>query len=156
MRDPNGRILIPGFSDDVRPLSDSERRALAEMPAIDEELKREFGIGRTESRQPLSDAILAPALNFRGVEAGHVGDQAANAIPTLARASIDFRLVPDETLDGVRKRVEDFVATKGFFIVRDEPDAATRLAHEKLIRINWSAGYPAARTRWIPRSLPRS
>ncbi len=146
MRDPNGRILIPGFSDDVRPLSDAERRALAEMPAIDDELKRELGIGRTESRRPLAESILAPSLNFRGIEGGHVGDQAANAIPTLARASIDFRLVPDETVEGVRKRVEDFVATRGFFIVRDEPDSATRLAHEKLIRMNWGAGYPPART----------
>ncbi len=146
MRDPNGRILIPGFSDDVRPLSDAERRALAEIPAVDEELRRELGIGRTESRRPLSEAILAPSLNFRGIEGGHVGEQAANAIPTLARASIDFRLVPDETVEGVRKRVEDFVEAKGFFIVRDEPDSAAHLAHEKLIRMNWGAGYPPART----------
>ncbi len=146
MRNPDGRITIPGFSDDVRPLTEAERRALAEMPDFDAELKRELGLRRAESSKPLPEAILAPALNFRGIEGGHVGELAANAIPTQARASIDFRLVPDQTPEAVRRLLEDFVAKKGFFIVRDEPDLATRLAHERLIRMNWGPGYPAART----------
>ncbi len=146
LRDPEGRITIPGFSDDVRPLSAAERRAVAEMPEVESELKRELGLGRAETSAPLAEAILAPALNLRGIEGGQVGDKAANAIPTRARASIDFRLVPDQTPEGVRRRVEDFVAKKGFTIVRDEPDLASRLAHAKLVRMSWGTGYPALRT----------
>src|SRR5262249_19412492 len=104
------------------------------------------GLARTESSAPLAEAILAPGLNFRGVEGGHVGAKAANAIPTEARASMDFRLVPDQNPDRVRQRVEEFVTKKGFFVVRGDPDTPTRLAHGRIARMNWGAGYPGERT----------
>ena len=90
--------------------------------------------------------ILAPALNLRGFEAGHVGAKAANAIPSTASASIDFRLVPAQTPEGVQRKVESFLTKEGWFIVRDTPDAATRAAHPRVVRMVWGAGYPAART----------
>lgn len=147
MRDTDAHILIKGFYDDVKPLTDAERAALAAIPPVDEDLKREMAIGRTEGAgKPLNEQILMPALNLRGISGGHVGEQAANAISTEAKASIDFRLVPAQTPDGVRRRVEQHVADQGFFIVHDTPDAATRLAHANVVKLTWGSGYPAART----------
>jgi acetylornithine deacetylase/succinyl-diaminopimelate desuccinylase-like protein len=147
MRDPDGRILIPGFYDHVRPLTTEERRALAEVPNSDEDLKKELGLAWTEGgATPLAEEILKPALNLRGILGGHVGTQAANVISSEASASIDFRLVPDQTLESVRKLVEAHISNQGFFIVRDTPDAATRLSHPRIIRLAWGSGYPAART----------
>jgi len=48
--------------------------------------------------------------------------------------------------DRVRQLVEQHVAAEGFFIVRETPDAATRLAHPNVVKMNWGHGYPAART----------
>jgi acetylornithine deacetylase/succinyl-diaminopimelate desuccinylase-like protein len=147
MRDTTGRILIPDFYDDVTPLTAAERDALAAIPNIDDDLRRELALGRVEGDgKSLNELILMPALNLRGIDAGHVGAQATNTISTEAHASIDFRLVPAQTPQKVRERVERHIAAQGFFIVRDPPDADTRRAHPNVARLNWGPGYPAART----------
>ena len=147
MRDERGRILIPGFENDVRPLGAAETRAIAEVPRVDDELEKELGF--SESEDPASSLVALlhrPALNVRGISAGHVGAQAANVIVPEAKASIDFRLVPDQTPAGVRQRVEAFVRSRGYFVSAEAPDAATRAAHPKIARLEWEGGYPAART----------
>jgi acetylornithine deacetylase/succinyl-diaminopimelate desuccinylase-like protein len=147
LRDPDGRILIPGFYDDVREVTDAERRALAEVPDVDDQLKREFGLGATEGGGArVAERILLPALNVRGLASGAVGSAAPNAIPADATASVDFRLVPDQTPAKVRDRVESHLAAQGFFVVRDAPDAATRRAHPRVVKLAWGPGYPGART----------
>jgi acetylornithine deacetylase/succinyl-diaminopimelate desuccinylase-like protein len=147
MRDENGRILISGFYDDVIPPSNAERNALARIPDIEADLRREFQIGATEGEgKHLNELLLLPALNVRGIESGHVGDKASNTIQTEARASIDFRLVPNETPESIRRLVEQHLKAQGYTIVRNAPDAAARLQNAKIVRVNWGAGYPPART----------
>ncbi len=146
MRDTNARILIDHFYDDVIPLTAAEKAALAKAPPFDDEIRKELALGRTEGGATLNEQILKPALNLRGIAAGNVGDKASNSIPTEARASIDFRLVPNQTPEHVQQLVEQHIAKQGFFIVRDTPDAATRLAQPTVIKLNWGSGYPAART----------
>ena len=154
LRDTDGRILVPGFYDDVREITEAERRALAAIPDVEGDLKRELGLGAAEGGgTSLAERILLPALNVRGLASGAVGAGAANAIPTEATASIDFRLVPDQTPESVRERVEAHLRAQGYFLVRETPDAATRLAHPRVVKLSWGPGYPAART---PLDLPIS
>jgi acetylornithine deacetylase/succinyl-diaminopimelate desuccinylase-like protein len=145
MRDENGRILIPGFADGVRALTPDEQLAIRNLPAIDDGLKREFGIGRSESNEDLASSLMRPAINIHGIRAGQVGESAANAIPTTAVISFDFRLVPDQSPTAVRAAVERFLQARGWTIVADEPDLATRLGAPRLIRLQWDTGYPAFR-----------
>ena len=49
MRDMDGKIKIAGFYDRVRPLTDAEKKALADVPDVDKELKDSFGLAWTES-----------------------------------------------------------------------------------------------------------
>jgi acetylornithine deacetylase/succinyl-diaminopimelate desuccinylase-like protein len=97
MRDTEGRIRIAGFSDEVRPLTETERRAVTQAPEADAMLRGELGLARTEGAgESLLETLMRPALNLRGISGGDVGSRATNSIPTEATASIDFRLVPDQ------------------------------------------------------------
>jgi acetylornithine deacetylase/succinyl-diaminopimelate desuccinylase-like protein len=148
MRDATSHILIPGYYDDVRPLTSTERQAIMQMPDVDAQLKQELALAWTESPgSKLPAAISLPALNIRGIESGHVENKAQNAVPTTAKASIDFRLVPDQTPESVKRKVEQFITAQGFFIVRQEPDVETRRQHPRVIKLTWGAGgYKAYRT----------
>jgi acetylornithine deacetylase/succinyl-diaminopimelate desuccinylase-like protein len=146
MRDDDGRITIAGFNDDVRPISPAERSALGTIPPIDTTLRRALQLGATEAgNASLAERIMMPALNVRGIKVGGVRELAANAIPTEASASIDFRLVPNQTPERVRQLVEAHLRSRGYFIVTAAPDSATRVAHSKIVRVEWEGGYAATR-----------
>jgi acetylornithine deacetylase/succinyl-diaminopimelate desuccinylase-like protein len=147
LRDEQGVPTIPGFLDEVVPPSAAERAAVAAIPPVEPALRAEFEIGGTEGGgAPLNETLLAPAINLRGLRAGNVGERATNTIPTEARASIDFRLVPAQTPASVRAHVEAYLSSLGWTVIADVPDSATRVAHDKLVRLEWGPGYPAART----------
>jgi acetylornithine deacetylase/succinyl-diaminopimelate desuccinylase-like protein len=160
LRDGDGRIRVAGFYEDVRPPSDSEREALREVPDVDGALRRELALAATEKGGArLVERLLLPALNVRGLASGAVGARAANAIPTEARASIDFRLVPDQTPAGVRARVEAHLRGLGYDLVHEEPGLDARRARPRLVWLDWGTGYPAARTSMdlpVSRALARA
>ena len=147
MRDADGRILIEGFGNDVRPMSDAERAAIAAVPSSDEALRDELALGATEAGgAPLLERIMMPALNIQGLRMGGVGPDATNTIHTTAQAALGFRLVPDQTPERVRELVERHVRAQGYHIVREEPSDSVRRAHPRVARLTWSDGYPGLRT----------
>jgi len=147
MRDRDGRILIAGFSDDVAVPSPVEREAIAGAPVVDSALRAELLLAGTEDgNAPLMERIMLPALNVRGLSGGGVGRLAVNAVPTEARASIDFRLVPDQTPARVRALVEAHLRRQGFFVLDTDPTREERLAHAHILKVVWGEGYPASRT----------
>jgi acetylornithine deacetylase/succinyl-diaminopimelate desuccinylase-like protein len=138
--DDNGHILIPHFYDDVAPVSAADKAALAAMPPVEAQLKQSLGLNRNIGPARLADGYLAPTLNVRAIHVGDDGPSAANAIATHADASLDFRLAPGETPTHTRELLEAYLTQQGWFIVRDEPDLATRLAHPKIVKLVWDAG----------------
>jgi acetylornithine deacetylase/succinyl-diaminopimelate desuccinylase-like protein len=94
---------------------------------------------------------MLPGLNLRGLASGAVGDEAANAIPTEARASIDFRLVPDQSPERIRRLVEAHFAKDGWFVTADSVTPAMRRAHPRVLRARWEGGYRAYR---VPLDAP--
>ena len=147
MRDETGRILIKGFYDDIRPPTPAESEAISKIPDVEADLRREFAIGATEGNgKSLNELLMLPGLNLRGIESGHVGAQASNTIPTEARASIDFRLVPNETPESIKPLVERHLEAQGYTVVHQLPDRATRLAKPRIAKVDWDSGYSASRT----------
>jgi acetylornithine deacetylase/succinyl-diaminopimelate desuccinylase-like protein len=82
----------------------------------------------------------------RGIAAGDVGEMATNSIPTEARLSIDFRLVPDQTPEKLKARVEEHLRKLGYLLTREAPNLETRRRHPRILKIEWGPGYAGART----------
>jgi acetylornithine deacetylase/succinyl-diaminopimelate desuccinylase-like protein len=148
MKDADGRVLIAHFYDGIAPLTETERRAVAEAPDVDRDLMRELWLGRTEGGgKKLVELINLPSLNVRGMASARTAEKASNVVPSTATASIDIRLVKGiDTATAVR-RVLDHIRAQGYDIVETEPDAQTRMGHPKLARVQPEhGGYNASRT----------
>jgi len=146
LRDSDGRILVAGFYDDVRPLDASDKAALAGIPRVEDDLLREFDLAWSEGRgMRLEELVMRPALNVRGLASGAVAEKAANAVPAEARASIDFRLVADQKPERVRELVEAHLRGLGWTIVHEPPDGEMRRRTPRILLLEWEGGYPAYR-----------
>jgi acetylornithine deacetylase/succinyl-diaminopimelate desuccinylase-like protein len=147
MRDEEGRITIPGFYADVKPLTAEDRKAIATIPPADRQLVLELELGRTEGAPAsLAERLAAPALNLSGLAGGRAGGAGANVVGAMSQAYLDFRLVPAQSVERLERLVERYIASRGFHVVHADPDSATRRAHRKVIKVTWTGGYPAAKT----------
>lgn len=149
MRDDTGRVLIDGFYDDVLPISEAARRYIEEGAFDEASLLSEPGIARTEwgPDAPYGEAVMVPALNILGLDAGSVGPGTRNAVPERASAAIGFRIVPGMSLERLREQVTGHIEAQGYVILDREPTDAERLEHPMIAHIRWSsAGYSAAST----------
>jgi acetylornithine deacetylase/succinyl-diaminopimelate desuccinylase-like protein len=147
MKDDQGHVLVANFYDTVEPLGAAERAAIDAVRDNDDELRKELGLVATEDNNArLQERLLLPTLNVRGMASGNVGPTAENIIPATATASLEVRLVKGNDPGHMLDLVEEHIKKQGFFIVREEPDMATRLAHPKIAKVTRLPGYPAART----------
>jgi acetylornithine deacetylase/succinyl-diaminopimelate desuccinylase-like protein len=148
MKDDSGRVLIGGFYDDVVPLTDEEKQAIAEIPDVEPALLKTYGFAQPEApSERLEFRHNLPTLNINAMEAGGgVGGQGRTIIPASATARLDLRFV--KNVDPARQfeRLVAHVRAQGYTIVDQEPDAALRAAHPKMARITRVGGYPAGRT----------
>ena len=136
MKDDNGRVAVKGFYDDVIPLTALERKALQEVPSVDEQMKNELGISEVETPAiTLSEAINLPSLNINGMQSGNVGKQASNQIPTFATAVVDLRLVLGNDWKRQQQKVIDHIKGQGYFVTDHEPDDDDRKKYGKIIKI---------------------
>jgi len=98
LKDEEGRILIPGFYDDIIPPSEAELAAWHSLP-FDEE---QYRIAEVGSRQLVGEAgytVLErtwarPTLDVHGIPGGFIGAGAKTVIPAKALAKVSMRLVP--------------------------------------------------------------
>jgi acetylornithine deacetylase/succinyl-diaminopimelate desuccinylase-like protein len=154
MKDETGRVLVDHFYDDVDPLSDTEKRALAEAPDIDADLMREFWLGSTEGGgKKLTELITLPSLNIRGMASSRIGAQASNVIPASASVTMDVRLVKGMDPRTTAQRVIEHIRKQGFLVVDQEPTSEMRMSHAKVAKVMVSGAEAATRT---PMDLPIS
>jgi acetylornithine deacetylase/succinyl-diaminopimelate desuccinylase-like protein len=141
MKDENNNVTIKGFYDDVTPLTATERRAIDEIPNIDQKLLEEFGLARQEHPESrIEMQHNRPTLSVLGLEAGQVYTGTRSAIPGSASARIEMRLVKGLT---PAKQVDLLVAhirEQGFHVVDKEPDMATRRKYPLIAQVTRSGG----------------
>jgi acetylornithine deacetylase/succinyl-diaminopimelate desuccinylase-like protein len=147
MKDADGRVLIEGYYDDITPLTDADKKAIAELPDNDAELERELGIAKPEGGgKKLAELLQEPSLNLRGLRSAYVGEQAQNVVPDRAEASLDARLVKGEDPQKKFDQIAGFIRKQGYYVIDREPTMEERRTHPLIAKILNEGGYRASRT----------
>ena len=152
MKDDNGKVTVKGFYDDVTPLTAEEAAALASIPPVGEQMKKELKFREEEmTGKGLNEAIMMPSLNINGMQSGNVGSKAANVIPIKATAVLDLRMVPGNDYERQQQKVVAHIKQQGYFVTGAEPTDEQRMKYPKIAKVELSDGYNAQRT---PMGLP--
>ena len=112
LKDSDGRVTVPGFYDDVVPLTDTERTSFAELPFEDEKYRKSLGIRQLtgETGYTTLERLWArPTLDINGILAGHTAVGAKTVIPATAMAKVSMRLVPDQDPEKIADLFEDYI-----------------------------------------------
>ncbi len=101
LKDEEGKILIPGFYDDVIPPSAEELATWKKLP-FDEEHYRISEVGSKQLVGEKGYTVLErtwarPTLDVHGIPGGFIGAGAKTVIPAKATAKVSMRLVPGMT-----------------------------------------------------------
>ena len=112
LKGPDGRILIPGFYDDVVPLSDADRAAFAALPFDEEAYRKGIGVSALVGETgftTLERRGARPTLDVNGIWGGFQGEGAKTIIPAHAHAKVSCRLVTAQDPDRIYALFREFV-----------------------------------------------
>jgi acetylornithine deacetylase/succinyl-diaminopimelate desuccinylase-like protein len=112
MKDRSGHIKVPGFYDDVLPLTPEEREAWAALPFNEKQYRKDFGVPRLAGESDyttLERTWARPTLEVNGLLSGFTGEGAKTVLPAVAMAKISMRLVPNQSPDTIAAQFEAYV-----------------------------------------------
>ena len=104
LHDTDGRVTLPGFYDDVRPLTPAEEESLRALPFDEEEWMQQSGIRATDGeagRSVLERTWTRPTCDVVGLSSGYAGEGIKTIVPATGRMKVSFRLVPDQSPEKV-------------------------------------------------------
>ena len=138
---------VEGFFEKARPLSDEQKKMIADYVAKTSEAsaKKALGVERwlkdadwLESRMLLE---AQPTINIEGLVAGYTGPGGKTVLPHRAVAKIDMRLVPDMTAADTLAKLKAHLEKHGFGDIEvnmsggydpNQTDKASRLIQTQL------------------------
>jgi len=134
LRDQSGKILIQDWYKDIRNFTSQELKLIKQENFDEEDFKRNYGIQKfviNDNLEEIKKALVGgPTCNIAGLYAGYTGDGTKTVLPSVARAKLDFRLVPDMN------------PKKQFELLRKHPDKHGFTD----IEVTFVEGEPASRT----------
>jgi len=104
----DGRVAVAGFYDNVAPLPDEERRAIADLPFDQARFLKEVGAPAPFGEPgytTLERQWIRPTLEVNGMWGGYQGEGSQTVTPNEAHAKLSCRLVPDQDPDTIRALV---------------------------------------------------
>lgn len=112
LHNTNGSVNIPGFYDDVQPITDEEKRQWASLPHDDKQFADELQLSSLSGEEgftTLQRLWARPTLDVNGIAAGYQGEGAKTVIPSKASAKVSMRLVPNQDPAKIRAAFEQAV-----------------------------------------------
>jgi acetylornithine deacetylase/succinyl-diaminopimelate desuccinylase-like protein len=138
LKDPNERILIPGWYDRVTDLTEDELQVMQAMPFDGDEFRKTFGaekfLGGIGDDQAKKALIQRPTGNIAGIWAGYMGPGGKTVLPMEIHVKMDFRLVPEQDPHELWNNMRKYLDDNGFADVEMklesmEPAARTSYKH---------------------------
>jgi acetylornithine deacetylase/succinyl-diaminopimelate desuccinylase-like protein len=112
LQDEKGRILIPGFYDNVLELSDDERAELSDGPFDRLEWLEEAGV-RADWGEPdytiIERTSTRPTLDVNGIWGGYTEPGAKTVLPSKAFAKVSMRLVPNQDPARIARLIREYL-----------------------------------------------
>ncbi|MEI7732244.1 MAG: dipeptidase [Verrucomicrobiota bacterium] len=99
LQDKNGRVTIPGFYDDVQPLSAYERKQMARLPFHEAAYRKFLGVPALFGEKGFSaneQRNARPTFEINGLTSGYQGQGSKTIVPSWASAKVTMRLVPGQ------------------------------------------------------------
>ena len=111
----SGRVLIPGFYDEVESLTPEEEDNFLSAGFSVETFKRDHRVSSlraTDTLEVLKRLWALPTFEVHGVVGGYTGPGVKTAIPPAAEVKLSCRLVPNMTCSGTLDRIRAFIAER--------------------------------------------
>ncbi|MDI3410919.1 peptidase dimerization domain-containing protein [Bacillus sonorensis] len=98
MRGRDGRVLIKGFYDHIRPATAREEELLASLPFDGGQIGEKIGYSRLDmdGNTYYRKLTMEPTFNICGIEGGYTGEGVKTIIPSAASVKMDIRLIADQ------------------------------------------------------------
>jgi acetylornithine deacetylase/succinyl-diaminopimelate desuccinylase-like protein len=112
MRGSDGRILIEGFYDSVRVLSDTEKARIDSVPFDEAEFMDSVGVTELFGEAGFSNPEriwTRPTLELNGIWGGFQGEGLKTVLPSKAHAKITCRLVADQDPEHINSLIKAHV-----------------------------------------------
>ncbi len=110
--DEQGKVTIPGFYDDVQPITDEERAQLANLPFDEASFLESLGVGETFGEagySTLERRWARPTCDVNGLFGGYQGEGPKTIVPASATAKITCRLVPDQDPERITAAIHTYL-----------------------------------------------
>jgi acetylornithine deacetylase/succinyl-diaminopimelate desuccinylase-like protein len=112
LKDANQRVTIPGFYDDVKPVSPQEQEALDSLPFDEAAYLKSTGSPALDGEagfSTLQRRWVRPTLDVNGLFGGFMGEGGSTIIPARMGAKVSMRLVPDQDPEKVSAAFDEAV-----------------------------------------------
>ncbi len=112
LHDKDGRVVVNGFYDDVRPLTEEERKATAGVPFDREAYLAGIGAPDLFGEPGFSTwerAWSRPTLEVNGIYGGFQGTGVKTVLPSTAHAKLSCRLVADQDPELITRLVAEHI-----------------------------------------------
>ena len=113
LKGPDGRVMVPGFYDDVAPLTGVDKAAFAALPFDDAGYAESIGVPSLHGEPgftTLERLGARPTLDVNGIWGGFEGEGPKTIIPAHAHAKISCRLVADQDSEKIFGLIDAYIA----------------------------------------------
>jgi acetylornithine deacetylase/succinyl-diaminopimelate desuccinylase-like protein len=151
MAAPDGTPLVEGLEDGVVPPTAAERDLMGRIPLDRAAIERELGVALPP--QYLERLMFRSTLTIRGLRSGFTGREAQTIIPHQATVAFDVRLVKNQRLETVYRRILEHIRGQGFAVIESADAPIPDELRGRAIRVVEHRGYDPSKT---PVDLPIS